>query len=124
MKVNFLDQLLVEGEPLDLDQLKDKAKNFLIATGDGVMSHNVGAIGRNREVEMITGANGKVAAFPEREWVRKADVKQRIAEYEQFVAAADTDKKKDAFGKVLDGWREKLTPLNCWGATTSFRRRH
>ena len=27
MKVNFLDQLLVEGEPLDLEQLKDKAKN-------------------------------------------------------------------------------------------------
>ena len=33
VKVNFLDQLLVEGEPLDLEQLKDKAKNFLIATG-------------------------------------------------------------------------------------------
>ena len=32
VKVNFLDQRLVEGEPLDLDQLKDKAKNFLIAT--------------------------------------------------------------------------------------------
>ena len=109
VKVNFLDQLLVEGEPLDLDQLKDKAKNFLIATGDGVMSHTLGAktIARNREVEMVTGANGKTnAAFPEREWVRKADVKQRIAEYEQFVAAADTDKKRDAFGKVLDGWRE------------------
>ena len=87
VKVNFLDQLLVEGEPLDLDQLKDKAKNFLIATGDGVMSHNVGAktIGRNRDVEMIAGANGKTnAAFPERGWVRKSDVKQRIAEYEQF----------------------------------------
>ena len=42
VKVNFLDQLLVEGEPLDLDQMKDKAKNFLIATGDGVMSHPVG----------------------------------------------------------------------------------
>ena len=77
VKVNFLDQLLVEEGALDLDQLKDKAKNFLIATGDGVMSHSVGAktIGRNREVEMITGANGKTnAAFPEREWVRKADI--------------------------------------------------
>jgi biopolymer transport protein ExbD len=118
VKVNFLDQLLVEGEPLDLDQLKDKAKNFLIATGDGVMSHTLGAktIARNREVEMVTGANGKTnAAFPEREWVRKADVRQRIAEYEQFVAAADTDKKRDAFGKVLDGWREKLTTIGLFG---------
>ena len=118
VKVNFLDQLLVEGEPLDLDQLKDKAKNFLIATGDGVMSHTLGAktIARNREVEMVTGANGKTnAAYPEREWVRKADVKQRIAEYEQFVAAADTDKKRDAFGKVLDGWKEKLATIELLG---------
>ena len=118
VKVNFLDQLLVEGEPLDLDQLKDKAKNFLIATGDGVMSHKVAAktVGRSREVELITGANGKTnAAFPEREWVRKTEVKQRILEYEQFVAVADTDKKKDAFIKVLDGWREKLTTIELLG---------
>ena len=118
VKVNFLDQLLVEGEPLDLDELKDKAKNFLIATGDGVMSHTLGVktIARNREVELVTGANGKTnAAFPEREWVRKADVKQRIAEYEQFVAAADTDKKRDALGKVLDGWKEKLTTIELLG---------
>ena len=102
VKVNFLDQLLVEGEPLDLEQLKDKAKNFLIATGDGVMSHPVGpqTVNRNREVVMVTGANGKTnAAFPERVWVRKAEVKLRIAEYEQFVAAADTDKKKKGKGK-------------------------
>ena len=49
---------------------------------------------------MATGANGKTNAAPERVWVRKAEVKLRIAEYEQLVAAADTDKKKDAFGKV------------------------
>ena len=82
VKVNFLDALLVEGEPADILDLKDKAKNFLIATGDGIMSHPVGreTVGKNREVEMITGANGKTnAAFPERLWVRKADVKQRIA---------------------------------------------
>lgn len=118
VKVNFLDQLLVEGEPLDLDQMKDKAKNFLIATGDGVMAHPVGpqTVGRNREVVMVTGANGKTnAAFPERQWVRKADVRLRIAEYEQFVYAADTDKKKKAFGKVLDNWRQKLTTIELLG---------
>ena len=71
---------------------------------------------RNREVIMVTGANGKTnAAFPERVWVRKAEVKLRIAEYEQFVAAADTDKKKDAFGKVLDNWRQKLTTIELLG---------
>jgi len=82
------------------------------------MSHPVGpqTVNRNREVIMVTGANGKTnAAFPERVWVRKAEVKLRIAEYEQFVAAADTDKKEEAFGKVLDHWRQKLTTLELLG---------
>ena len=68
VKVNFLDALLVEGLPLEIGQLKDKAKNFLIATGDGIMAHEIDGmtIGKNRDVEMITGANGKTnAAFPE-----------------------------------------------------------
>ena len=42
VKVNFLDALLVEGEPADILDLKDKAKNFLIATGDGIMSQAQG----------------------------------------------------------------------------------
>ena len=82
------------------------------------MSHPVGpqTVGRNREVVMVTGANGKTnAAFPERQWVRKSDVRLRIAEYEQFVFAADTDKKKKAFGKVLDNWRQKLTTIELLG---------
>ncbi len=118
VKVNFLDLLLVEGEPLDIDDLKDKAKNFLIATGDGVMSHPVGreTAGRNREVELITGTNGKTnAAFPEREWVRKADVRQRIAEYESFLASADNDNRKKNYEKVLDTWREKLKTIELLG---------
>jgi hypothetical protein len=69
VKVNFLDELLVEAEPLDIEDLKDKAKDFLIATGDGIMAHPVGreTVGKNREVVLVTGANGKTnAAFPER----------------------------------------------------------
>ena len=67
VKVNFLDELLVEAEPLDIEDLKDKAKEFLIATGDGIMAHPVGreTVAKNREVVLITGANGKTnAAFP------------------------------------------------------------
>ena len=37
VKVNF--DALAEGLPLEIDQPKDKAKNFLIATGDGIMVH-------------------------------------------------------------------------------------
>jgi hypothetical protein len=104
VKVNFLDLLLVEGQPLDMDQLKNKAKDFLIATGDGVMTHKIDnqEIGKNRDVIFITGANDKTnAAFPEREWVRKADVKLKIAEYEQIVKIAE--------------WKEKLTTITLLG---------
>jgi len=117
VKVNFLDMLLVEGQPLDIQELKNKTKSFLIATGDGVMTHQIGTeeIGKNRDVILITGANGKTnAAFPEREWVRKSDVKMKIAEYEQIVLIAE-EKNKDAFRKVLKSWQEKLTTINLLG---------
>ena len=117
VKVNFLDLLLVEGQPLDMEQLKDKAKDFLIATGDGVMTHNIDGqeVGKNRDVVYVTGANGKTnAAFPEREWVRKSVVKVKIEEYQQIVKMSAA-KNKDAFRKVLDKWQEKLTTINLLG---------
>lgn len=117
VKVNFLDMLLVEGQPLDIEELKNKTKSFLIATGDGVITHQIGTeeIGKNRDVILITGANGKTnAAFPEREWIRKSDVKMKIAEYEQIVLISE-EKNKDAFRKVLKSWQEKLTTINLLG---------
>ena len=65
VKVNFLDMLLVEGQPLDIQELKNKTKSFLIATGDGVITHQIGTeeIGKNRDVILITGANGKTNAW-------------------------------------------------------------
>jgi biopolymer transport protein ExbD len=117
VKVNFLDLLLVEGQPLDIKELKNKTKSFLIATGDGLISHQIGneKIGKNRDVILITGANGKTnAAFPEREWVRKADVRAKIAEYEQIVIIAE-EKNKDAFRKVLKDWKDKLTTIKLLG---------
>ncbi len=117
VKVNFLDALLVEGLPLEIGQLKDKAKNFLIATGDGIIAHEIDgmSIGKHRDVEMITGANGKTnAAYPEREWVKKSDVKMKVAEYEKIVKLAKEDDKK-AFQKVLDKWNEKLRTIELLG---------
>ena len=97
VKVNFLDLLLVEGEPLDIEDLKDK-------------------VGRNRDVVLITGSNGKTnAAFPERVWVRKADVRQRIAEYEMFVSTATDENRRKNYTKVLQKWREKLTTITLLG---------
>jgi biopolymer transport protein ExbD len=118
VKVNFLDELLVEAEPLGIENLKDKAKNFLIATGDGIMAHNVGreTVSKNREVVLVTGANGKTnAAFPERVWVRKVDVKQRIAEYEAFLAAAEDENRKKNYTKVLENWQDKLATIELLG---------
>lgn len=117
VKVNFLDLLLVEGLPLDMVDLKDKAKDFLIATGDGVMSHviNGETIAKNRDVIMITGANGKTnAAFPERELVKRADVRLKIAEYQQIVKIAAPED-KDAFSKVLEKWNVKLKTIELLG---------
>ena len=117
VKVNFLDLLLVEGLPLDMVDLKDKAKDFLIATGDGVMSHviNGETIAKNRDVIMITGANGKTnAAFPERELVKRADVRLKIAEYQQIVKIAAPED-KDAFSKVLEKWNVKLKTIDLLG---------
>ena len=118
VEVNFLDELLVEAEPLDIEDLKDKAKDFLIATGDGIMSHAVGreTVSKNREVVLITGANGKTnAAFPERVWVRKVDVKQRIAEYEAFLSAAEDENRKKNYTKVLENWQDKLATIELLG---------
>jgi len=113
VKVNFKDELLVEKKPMDIQELKNKAKSFLIATGDGVISHQVGneEIGKNRDVILITDADGKTnGTFPIREWVREADVRLKIAEYEQIVIIAE-EKNKDAFRKVLKSWKDKLTTI-------------
>ena len=70
-------------------------------------------VGRNREI-IIDNETGN-ALFPERQWVRKADVRARIAEYEAFIAAADTENKKKNFTKILDNWKEKLTTIELLG---------
>ncbi len=117
VKVNFLDLLLVEGEPLDLEDLKNKAKNFLIATGDGLMSHNVGreVVPANREMVMVTTSGGKVnGAFPERIWVRKSEVNAKVAEYKSLVASA-SDEDRKAYQAVLDVWLEKQIAIEMLG---------
>ena len=66
--------------------------------------------------DSITGANGKTnAAFPERVWVRKVDVRQRIAEYEAFLAAAQDANSRKNYTKVLQSWQDKLATIELLG---------
>ena len=107
VKVNFLDALLVEGEPADILDLKDKTR-LLIATGDGILSHTVGreTFGKSREVEMITGANGTNAAFPDGCGFRPTS--NRAHGIQAFVAAAEDENRRKNYTKVLDNWKEKV----------------
>jgi biopolymer transport protein ExbD len=115
--VNLNDALLVENNPMDIRDVKAAAKDFLIASGDGLMSHPVGrkTVGPNRDVSTIYDASGKNLLFPERVWVRRAEVELKVAEYQQYVKAAPDDKKRDAFTKILERWQDKLTTLELLG---------
>ena len=42
-------------------------------------------------------------------------MRQRIAEYESFLASADNDNRKKNYQKVLDKWREKLKTIELLG---------
>ena len=60
----FRDELLVEKEVLSIEQLKDGAKDFLIATGTGLLHPE-------RPNVVLGDDNMK---YPERQWVRKAEL--------------------------------------------------
>ncbi|MGF1566457.1 MAG: ExbD/TolR family protein [Flavobacteriales bacterium] len=89
--VNANDDLLVEGEEIKIGKLKEKAKEFLIADGDG----------------LLYGEKPEDPNLPVRLWERRADVEANIATYDALVKqTADADKKA-SYQKVLDDWRDK-----------------
>lgn len=90
--VNANDELLVEGEELKINKLKDKAKEFLIANGDG----------------LLHGDKPEDPDLPFREWVRRVDIQASVAQYEALVrTTTDPDKKSD-YEKTLSNFRDKL----------------
>lgn len=97
--VNANDDLLVEGEEMKLDRLKDKAKEFLVANGDG----------------LLYGDKPEDPDLPVREWVRKAEVRQKVSEYEAYVKNSEGEDEKKAFQNVLDNWRDKLAAIELLG---------
>ena len=97
--VNANDDLLVEGDELKIGRLKQKAKDFLIANGDG----------------LLYGDRPQDPDLPVRERISKSFVKQKVAEYTAYVTGAEDEIEKDNFQKVLDNWRKKLRSIELLG---------
>lgn len=89
--VNGKDQLLVEGEIMNIGRLKDGAKNFLIANGDG----------------MLYPSKPEIDDFPVRSIVSKSEVDQKVADFQSFYDNAETDADKDRFKSDLKKWKKK-----------------
>lgn len=97
--VNSNDDLLVEGEELKIGRLKQKAKDFLIANGDG----------------LLYGDKPEDPDLPVRERISKAAVRQKVAEYREFVKNAEDEETKDTYQKVLEDWEKKLSAIELLG---------
>lgn len=90
--VNANDELLVEGEELKITKLKDKAKEFLIANGDG----------------LLHGDKPEDPALPYREWVRRADIQAQVANYSALVRNATDLDQKGGYERALSDWKDRL----------------
>lgn len=98
--VNFRNELLIEGEPGEISQLKAGAMEFL--TNTGVFKEEAG------DEEMTS-----------RTWVRKSDVQEKVnyytEEYEKAIKEEMEDSEIDARKKVLGRWQSKLDAINFFG---------
>ncbi len=91
--VNSNDQLLVESEFIQIDQLKDKTLEFL--TNKGVFKDEPG-----------------VDTHTEREWVRKSDIVQKIANAKGYLAKDQEDQNAK---NNLKKYSAKLDAINFFG---------
>jgi hypothetical protein len=94
--VNAQDELLVEGEFMKLQNLKAAAKEFLICNG----------VFKDLPVK---------EDFPERKWVRKAEVKQKLAEADALIATAPTDDHRKSYEKTKEKLQRKLDAIEYFG---------
>ena len=85
---------MVESEVLSVEQLKDGAKDFLIATGTGLLHPE-------RPNVVLGDDNMK---YPERQWVRKSEL---LVLEQSYLAAGQQ--------KGADRVREKLTAIELFG---------
>ena len=94
VRTNFRDELLVEKEVMSISQLKDGAKDFLVATGTGLL---------HPERPNVTLGDDNMK-YPERQWVRKSEL---IPLEQSYLAAGQP--------KAAERIREKLTAIELFG---------
>ena len=94
VRTNFRDELLVEKEVMSISQLKDGAKDFLVATGTGLL---------HPERRNVTLGDDNMK-YPERQWVRKSEL---IPLEQSYLAAGQP--------KAAERIREKLTAIELFG---------
>lgn len=96
--VNAKDELLVEGEFMVIEDLKEAAKEFLIANGvfeDIAMEED--------------------APFPERKWVREKVIDVEIAEIKALIASAPTDDHLKSYNARLKKVMRKKHAIEFFG---------
>lgn len=88
--VNDADMLLVEGQMMDIKELRAGAKEFMTNPTNSV-------------------------DLPEKRRVTAAECQQKIGEFKSYVASAANAEAKDGFQKSLDKWEDKLTAVKLLG---------
>ena len=88
--INDADQLLVEGAPMDIKDLRSGAKEF-----------------------MTNPAN--LENLPEKKTVNAGLCQQKITEFKGYVASATDPEEKDTWQKEVDKWEDKLAAVRLVG---------
>lgn len=88
--VNDADQLLVEGEPMDIKDLRAGAKEFMLNPNNA-------------------------DNLPEKSKVTLRECQQKVAEYKAGVASATDDNTRSAYQDQLDKWEGKLNAVRLLG---------
>jgi hypothetical protein len=88
--INDADMLLVEGEMMDIKDLRAGAKEFMTNTSNDI-------------------------DLPERRRVTAAECRQKIGEFRSYVSAATDAEAKDGYQKALEKWEEKLEAVQLLG---------
>lgn len=88
--VNDADQLLVEGEPMDIADLREGAKEF-----------------------MTNPQNSE--DLPEKTRITAAVCREQMANYQSYVASATTEASKQDYQKVLERWEDRLRTVELLG---------
>ncbi|NNE56202.1 MAG: hypothetical protein HKN32_09285, partial [Flavobacteriales bacterium] len=94
--VNSRDKLLVENRPMKIDQLKDAAKDFIIA--DGVF--------QDLPID---------ESLPLRRWIKPAEVKAAIQDLEGLKSQTDDEERKKDIEESIDKLQRKLDAIEVFG---------